>query len=57
MTGEAREQGMVSLPAVGKVGPDAEVDGLVGRVGVEQVGYSGAGDDDAGVAVAGCQDA
>ncbi len=54
--GEVGKQGVVRLPAVGKLGLDAEVDGLVGRVGVEQVGYPGASDDDAGVAVAGCQD-
>jgi hypothetical protein len=57
VTGEVGEQGVVRLPAVWKLGPDAQVDGLVGGVGIEQVGYSGAGDDDAGVAVAGCQDA
>ena len=57
MAGEVGEQGVVRLPAVGKFGLDAEVDGFVGGVGVEQVGYPGAGDDDAGVAVAGYQDA
>jgi hypothetical protein len=31
--------------------------GLVGGVGVEKVAYPGAGDDDAGVAMPGCQDA
>jgi hypothetical protein len=49
--------GMIRLPAVGKLGPYAEVNGLVGGVGVEQVGYPSSGDDDNGVAVAGCQDA
>ena len=57
VTSEVGEQSVVRLPAVGEFGLDTEVDGLVGGVGVEQVGYSGAGDDDAGVAVAGCQDA
>ena len=37
--------------------PNAEVDWLVGWMGVENVGYPGAGDDDAGVTVTGGQHA
>jgi len=57
VAGQVGEQGVVRLPAVGKLGADVEVDRLVGGMGVKQVGYPGAGDDDAGVTVAGCQDA
>ena len=56
MAGEVGEQGVVRLPAVGELGTDAKVDGLVGGMGIEEVGYPGASDDDAGVAVAGCED-
>jgi hypothetical protein len=51
------EKRMIRFPAVGELGGDTEVDGLVRGVGVEQVGYPGAGDDDAGVPVTGCQHA
>jgi hypothetical protein len=34
---------------------DAEVDGLVAGMGVENVGYPGTGDDDAGMALTGGQ--
>jgi hypothetical protein len=54
---EVGEQCLVCFPAVGKLGRDAEVDRLVGGVDVQQVGYPGTGDDDAGLAVAGCQHA
>ena len=47
------EQGVICFPPVGKLGADAEVDGLVQGVGVENVGYPGTGYDDAGVAVPG----
>jgi len=57
VVGEVSEQCVVGFPPVGKLGTDAEVDGLVGGMGVEKVGYPVAGDDDAGVAVTGCQDA
>lgn len=57
VVGEVGEHGMVRLPSVWELGGDAEVDGLVGGVGVEQVCYPGAGDDDARVPVAGCQHA
>jgi len=53
VVGEVSEQCMVGFPPVGKLGTDAEVDGLVGGMGVERVGYPGASDDDAGVAVTG----
>ena len=55
--GKVGEHSVVRLPAVGKLGADSEVDRLVGGVGIEQVGYSRAGHDDAGVPVAGCQHA
>jgi hypothetical protein len=48
---------VVCFPSVGKLSGDAEVDGLVGGVSVEQVGYPGAGDHDARVPVAGCEHA
>lgn len=47
---------MVGFPAVGDFGGCAQVNRLVTGVGVEDVGDAGAGDDDAGVAVAGGQD-
>jgi hypothetical protein len=49
------EQCVVGFPPVGEFGPDAEVNRLVGGMGVENVGYPGTGDDDAGVAVPGGQ--
>jgi hypothetical protein len=49
------EQCVVGFPPLGEFGPDAEVNRLVGGMGVENVGYPGTGDDDAGVAVPGGQ--
>lgn len=57
MVGQMGEDGLVGLPAVGELGRDIEVDRFGGGVGVQKIGDTGAGDDDAGVAVPGGQHA
>ena len=47
VAGEVGKQCVVGFPPVGEFGADAEVDGLVGGMGVENVGYPCTGDDDA----------
>ena len=54
---EVSEQCLVGFPPVREFRGYAEMDGLVWRMSIEQIGYAGAGDDDAGVAVTGCQHA
>lgn len=55
MVSKVSEQRVVCLPPVGELGANAEVDWLVGWMGVENVGYPGAGNDDASVTVTGGQ--
>jgi hypothetical protein len=48
---------LIRFPSVGELRGDTEVHGVDGRVGVEQFGDAGPGDDDAGVPVAGGENA